>query len=935
MNFKKYKSGRIRPKSWIYLGLFTCSVLLFSIGFSNFNLRAESTNIAKSSEPLAIAQKGQQLYEAGKIDRAIDTWQEAADAYDRAGNKDGVRESLLNKASAQQTLGLYPRSCQTLLQAFGTKDLNCKKLREKSNSLEEKFVLSRKEKIDLQPEVIALVQPIAEQPDSKDKALGLLRIGDFLRENEYLQTSEKVLQMSRDVAKKTNSSQEESAALLSLGNTARAIGDREQNKYPKLTTAFNIISTQDASADAALAPFEPALNYYQQAELTPGSFLNGIEAKLNQFSLLVEINDYWQDAIGEVQAKGDSIVGAEDPAFRTQILQGADSLKTGIDSKISGRAKTLTLKLEPDLAKLPPSRSSVYARINFAQSLKKIAPEDTSSERLLMSAAKDAQEINNNPARSQALGLLAGLYENRGQLSEAQKLTEEAIRLAPPSETPEIAYQWQTQLGSILHKKKDRQGSIAAYDTAFNTIKALRSDLAKTTSVEPIYRDFVSVLLETKPTQVELNKARDVLESLQIAEIDNFFRDPCSQASNEPVRIDDVDKRAAVIYPIILPNSLQVIANLPGKNLIHYTANVSKTELDSTVNKLHLNALTNPRYSEELRGSRGSSERQTALQKSLQQSLSQDIYPSANQLYKWILEPAEPEIAKSGIKTLVFVLDGSLRKIPMSLLFDGKQYLIEKDYNIAVASGLQLTAPQPLARKPLRVLAAGVTSEVPELELPPIPKVEDELKIIKNIFPNSQILLNKEFTRDNLRKELKDAQYPVVHLATHGQFSSTSDQTFIVSGDSLSQQGNSDPNNERGNRKSGNTVVPTPTQPVSTINVKDFGDLLRVRSASTSPIELLVLSACETATGDDKAILGLAGAAVRAGARSTIATLWGANDEATSQLMGYFYRNLFDDRNASKAQSLRQAQLKLLKTAESEYQHPYYWAPFVLVGNWL
>ncbi|MEL6502431.1 MAG: CHAT domain-containing protein, partial [Cyanobacteria bacterium J06623_1] len=119
-------------------------------------------------------------------------------------------------------------------------------------------------------------------------------------------------------------------------------------------------------------------------------------------------------------------------------------------------------------------------------------------------------------------------------------------------------------------------------------------------------------------------------------------------------------------------------------------------------------------------------------------------------------------------------------------------------------------------------------------------------------------------------------------------------------------------------------------------NVNQFDNLLRAGSLRRSkPIELLVLSACNTAQGDNEAILGLAGVAVRAGARSTIATLWSADDEATANLMGKFYTNLSQDNEISKARALRQAQLQLLAESDSQYRHPFYWAPFVLVGNWL
>jgi CHAT domain-containing protein len=117
------------------------------------------------------------------------------------------------------------------------------------------------------------------------------------------------------------------------------------------------------------------------------------------------------------------------------------------------------------------------------------------------------------------------------------------------------------------------------------------------------------------------------------------------------------------------------------------------------------------------------------------------------------------------------------------------------------------------------------------------------------------------------------------------------------------------------------------------LNVKELGDLLQTRSQDTNtPIELLVLSACQTAKGDKRAPLGLAGVAVRSGARSTIATLWSVNDESAAQFMIEFYHQLAKSK-VTKAQAVRLAQLKLLK--KPEFENPFYWAPFVLIGNWL
>jgi CHAT domain-containing protein len=138
-------------------------------------------------------------------------------------------------------------------------------------------------------------------------------------------------------------------------------------------------------------------------------------------------------------------------------------------------------------------------------------------------------------------------------------------------------------------------------------------------------------------------------------------------------------------------------------------------------------------------------------------------------------------------------------------------------------------------------------------------------------------------------------------LATHGQFSSNAADTFIVTWDQK-------------------------------VNVKEFDQLLRSRTREKEQaIELLVLSACETASGDNRAALGLAGAAIRSGARSTAATLWRVNDESTAIFMAEFYKQLASSKT-SKAEALRNAQLTLLKNRD--YQNPYFWAPFVLVGNW-
>jgi CHAT domain-containing protein len=238
----------------------------------------------------------------------------------------------------------------------------------------------------------------------------------------------------------------------------------------------------------------------------------------------------------------------------------------------------------------------------------------------------------------------------------------------------------------------------------------------------------------------------------------------------------------------------------------------------------------------------------------------------------------------------------------MAVLYDQQQqkYLIEK-YAIALTPGLQLVDPKPLQQVQLNVLTAGVSEKqlVNGREFAALPNVTRELQRIQSEVSTSEVLFNQTFTPTNLQNELKSAPFSVVHLATHGKFSSNPEETFILTWDNL-------------------------------LKVKNFDNLLRQSDSSGSgTIELLVLSACKTAEGDTRAALGLAGVAVRAGARSTLATLWSVDDESTTELMSQFYRDL--NSGVTKAEALRQAQLAVFAKEE----RPYFWAPFVLVGNWL
>lgn len=888
-------------------------LLLVCIGISlAIALPVHSQGDQVAVQPEDLAKQGESYYEAGQLDLAIETWQQTTTAYQAAGNQAGMRESYLNMAAAQQTLGLYEQSCDSLLSAFELKaKTSCAQIIQQAQAVEPQLsgVIPKTEAAEAR--LLPTVATINQQPDERDKIQGLLRFGDYLRASGYPRVANKALELGLFSIEMNNPNQK-TATLLSLGNAQRAIAIEQQNQFSAQTVVLDNIANSGGTAESALARYQPALDYYNQAAKIATNQVDSLKARLNRLSLLLDIEEFWQGAIADLE-RDFSLLEISDPDFLQTITIGSARLKQELAQKLESEIKLAIANIEPDMSRLPPSRAGIYGRINLAKSLIRYGQQDRDTAAILAAAIKQSRNIHNVTAEAEAMGYLGFLYEQQQQYSEARRLTEGSLQLAPTAEYPEIAYRWNAQLGRILATQGNRDQALLAYETSFETIKALRSDLA-TTPVEPIFRQYISLLLQEEPSTPQLAQARDVLESLQIVSLDNFFRDPCSQISEEPVAIDDVDLQAAVVYPILLQDRLEVILTLPGQPLRHYTTlNLTPEKVNNTIKKLRRRSLTNPGFAEAIRGARGNPAAAAEIEQlkmSQEQSLQQEILPLAGEIYSWLIEPVEADLQANGVKTLVFVLDGSLRNIPMSLLYDSQEqkYLIEKDYNIALSSGLQLTAPKPLKRQPIKVLAAGVTSDYPAYRFPAIPKVEDELKTIKQIFDQSEILLNQEFTEASLEQKLQESDFPVVHLATHGQFGSTADQTFILSG------AESDP----------------------LINVNQFDNLLKVGNLRRSqPIELLVLSACNTAKGDNQAILGLAGVAVRAGARSTIATLWGANDEATANLMGKFYTNLANDAQISKARALRKAQLELLAEADSQYRHPYYWAPFVLIGNWL
>jgi CHAT domain-containing protein/tetratricopeptide (TPR) repeat protein len=548
-------------------------------------------------------------------------------------------------------------------------------------------------------------------------------------------------------------------------------------------------------------------------------------------------------------------------------------------------AKQLLSDLQQVLEKAPNSRWAIDAAIHIAeQGLNWKLDSTAPIKQLLDRAAYQAERLGDPLVTIAVQGMIGHFYEQQNNLGLALQYTHLAIRQGESLDAyPETTIPWHWQLGRLL-RAQGRTEAIDAYALAVSDLALLRQDLATTDQavqfsfrdqIEPIHKEYVQLLLTNinvlapEIRQQQLIKARETIEALQLTELQDFLKEACN--SYKPYSIAEIPPKTALLYPIVLNNRLEVITALPNQPLLHHGIDLSPKTVTTIAQQLR--ASLNPEIAAE-----------TGL-------------PAAQKLYDWMIRPLEPQL--KDIETLIFVPNGFLRNIPLGVLHDGDRYLIER-YNLALTTGLQLI-DSGSNRKDIQptLLLAGLSQA--RQGFAALSFVEQELQSIAAQIP-STILLNQNFSPANLQSSLADRPPSVVHLATHGQFSSNSGQTFLLTW------------NDR-------------------LNLNQIRQWLASRKR---PLDLLVLSACQTAKGDDRAELGLAGMAVKSGAASTIATLWNVSDQATAEIMTDFYRHWRSinpkTQTQTKAQALRKAQLKQLNT--KRHRHPYYWAGVVLIGDW-
>jgi len=364
----------------------------------------------------------------------------------------------------------------------------------------------------------------------------------------------------------------------------------------------------------------------------------------------------------------------------------------------------------------------------------------------------------------------------------------------------------------------------------------------------------------------------------------------------------NLQQNAVLLYPLILEDRLELVLTTPDSPPIRRTVPVTKKQLNRAIISFR-QALSNPRA---------------------------DATKPAQQLYNWLIKPLENDLATAQAETLIYAPDGQLRYIPLAALYDGKQWLVQR-YRINNITAASLTDLDSQPPSQLKVLAGAFTSGNHSVKVSQerfnfggLPYAGVEVETLAETVPDTTQLFNNAFNPQDTKPKMGD--HTILHFATHGAIVvGTPEESFILFGDGT---------------------------PVTIADVRNW---------NLNNVDLVVLSACQTGLGGNLGtgaeILGLGYQMQRAGARAAIASLWTVDDGGTQALMNAFYGAL--QGKMSKAEALRQAQIALITgdyTAVGEQRgslvavqirdelkpevvnrlnHPYYWAPFILIGNGL
>lgn len=873
--------------SRLLIWLFVASLVFFSglgkITPSHFIL-FHAPLMAQSMSPRQWVQEGIDAYQAGNYQEAVKIWKKALSASSEPQEKQIILENL---ATAYQKLNQNEQVFETLekLEKYAIETGNKGKL---SQLLTQKaqiylnigqpqtaiaLLCASTDEKTCQPNTALAISRQIEDTSIERSALGILAEAYRFsgKYDQSIQTLETALSLP--------STEAQTSLKQSLGNSYTARGQLSQLRAKSA-------EKQDHNRSNTFQ--KQAISDYQQATKNFHANLNGSEdplTKLENLLNLIRLSYYSQNF---------QIIS---PQQRQNDLQQALILLPMVPQNVT------TVYASIDLASLPAFSLALSTPLTQCPTQWQLSDYQRLS--ILDNALTIAKNLNNPRVESFALGAIGHFYECLGRTKEALTLTQKAILVANQDlNTKDGLYLLEWQKGRIFQAKGQFNLAVNAYQNAYNTLENIRSDLLTTEkdvqldfrdSIEPIYRQLAQLKLQLADSQSlssiqqkqELKEVLKIIDHLRLAELQNYLGNDCFLRIDAPVSQPiSAFPQTAIINYLMFQEKTAIIITLPDESIKIHWINQNKANIIENIAQFRQNLLD---------GFLTLGDYDTSLSETL---------------YSQIIRPFETDLQEYDIKNLVFIQDSPFRPIPMAALHDGKQFLIEK-YAVSTTPSLSLTFLQKRTLSDNKTLILGVTeeSQIDGQIFPSLDNIPLEIATISQQFPNHQLLVNQQFNPQTLTQTLDNADYSIIHIATHAQFGTIPDDTFLVAG-----------NNDK-------------------IALKSLENTLRLLESGSNSVELLTLTACETAEGDERSALGLAGVAIQAGVQSAIASLWPVSDQSTLQLILAFYDNLINS-GVNKAEALREAQIQLIQAQSNpdinnQYSHPVYWSSFILIGNWL
>ena len=625
---------------------------------------------------------------------------------------------------------------------------------------------------------------------------------------------------------------------------------------------------------------EAALAYQKSLEIEPNlSTLNNLvilrQKQKFQAKLQAESSRKGQETqryLAEAQSyQSEAVKYAQKALSLSQTEQSSSAVRALIEwGKISpaGLSSEQLKRVRRLLENLPSSSTKVFLAINWA----KLDSEQT--KHWLSQAQEVAKNLGDARAESFALLELGFLAEKSGEGEQALKYAYAAQLKAQSRFAFSSLYRAQWLTGRIYQRIGNFEAAITNYREAIASLDAFNQGFTDInierrldfqSQIEPLYRGMLELLLEeSNLSQAHLEEAIFVFDKLRLAQLQQYFGDNCFEIGRESLPIENV----LTTKNAVLINSIIL------ENQTHFILQLPDGRL---------------RHSKAELGQAQITKIATSWYNHLKQPDTQRFRTKAQDLYELIIRPFEPELKQINPSTIIFIHDGLLRNLPMAALHDGETFLAQKWASVS-SIGLNF---QSKANKEKKSKAVAFGLRVAREGWSELAYVEPEVESVINTLGGKKFL-NQEFTTDNFAQKLNQEKYSIVHLATHGYFGGIAENSFILAYDRA-------------------------------LSALDLEDSL---SQSKGQLELLVLSACETAISSDRSALGLAGVALRGGVSSVLGNFWQVKDDEQVELMNAFYSNLLAT-NLAKAQAVQRVQIEQIE----QKAPPAKWAALNLSEN--